>query len=75
MKHLPIEVRMWNELAQRKTDDADSEAEKEDQIPRVEVQDFVFALMGFRIALVQSFQIMLPFLPFWMRWKCIFSIL
>ena len=59
----------------RKADDADSEAEKEDQIPRVEVQDFVFALMGFRIALVQSFQIMLPFLPFWVRWKCVFSIL
>lgn len=43
------------------------------QIPKVEVQDFVFALMGFRIALVPSFQILLPFLPFWMRWRSVFS--
>lgn len=74
MRHLPIEERMWNELAQEK-DGAERDAEGEDQIPRVEVQGFVFALMGFRITLVQSFQIMIPFLPFGMRLKCVFSIL
>lgn len=65
---------MWNELAREK-DGAEREAEGEDPSKPFEPEGsdtkgrgtgFVFALMVLRIALVQSFQIMLLFLPFWM---------